>query len=52
MPAMRVMIPRRETRRTTLFAVVATLHAGVDLSEENLLHDIRSALAADDETSR
>jgi cytochrome oxidase Cu insertion factor (SCO1/SenC/PrrC family) len=31
---------------------VATLHAGADLSEENLLHDIRTALAADDETSR
>ena len=31
---------------------VATLHAGADLSEENLLHDIRSALAADRETSR
>lgn len=25
---------------------VATLHAGVDLSEDNLLHDIRTALAA------
>jgi len=24
---------------------VATLHAGADLSEENLLHDIRAALA-------
>ena len=31
---------------------VATLHAGADLSEDNLLHDIRSALAADDETPR
>jgi cytochrome oxidase Cu insertion factor (SCO1/SenC/PrrC family) len=31
---------------------VATLHAGADLSEDNLLHDIRSALAADGETSR
>jgi cytochrome oxidase Cu insertion factor (SCO1/SenC/PrrC family) len=31
---------------------VATLHAGIDLSEENLLHDIRSALNAEDETSR
>ncbi len=31
---------------------VATLHAGVDLSEDNLLHDIRSALAADGNTSR
>lgn len=31
---------------------VATLHAGADLSEENLLHDIRYALAAGDETSR
>lgn len=26
---------------------VATLHAGVNLSEENLLHDLRAALAAD-----
>jgi protein SCO1/2 len=31
---------------------VATLHAGADLSEENLLHDIRAALAASGETSR
>jgi cytochrome oxidase Cu insertion factor (SCO1/SenC/PrrC family) len=31
---------------------VATLHAGVDLSEENLLHDIRYALGARGETSR
>ena len=31
---------------------VATLHAGADLSEDNLLHDIRAALAADDEISR
>lgn len=31
---------------------VATLHAGVDLSEENLLHDIRAALAAGGETLR
>jgi hypothetical protein len=31
---------------------VATLHAGADLSEDNLLHDIRSALAADGDTSR
>ena len=31
---------------------VATLHAGADLSEENLLHDIRTALAAGGETSR
>jgi protein SCO1/2 len=30
---------------------VATLHAGADLSEENLLHDIRAALAAADETA-
>jgi len=28
---------------------VATLHSGADLSEENLLHDIRTALAADPE---
>jgi cytochrome oxidase Cu insertion factor (SCO1/SenC/PrrC family) len=31
---------------------VATLHAGADSSEDNLLHDIRSALAADGDTSR
>lgn len=31
---------------------VATLHAGVDLNEANLLHDIRSALDAGDETTR
>jgi cytochrome oxidase Cu insertion factor (SCO1/SenC/PrrC family) len=31
---------------------VATLHAGVDLSEDNLLHDIRAALAAGGDTSR
>ena len=31
---------------------VATLHAGADLSEDNLLNDIRSALAADGDTSR
>lgn len=31
---------------------VATLHAGADLSEDNLLHDIRYALAADGDTSR
>jgi protein SCO1/2 len=31
---------------------VATLHAGADLSEDNLLHDIRAALAAGDENSR
>jgi protein SCO1/2 len=31
---------------------VATLHAGADLSDENLLHDIRYALAAGGETSR
>ena len=31
---------------------VATLHAGADLSEENLLHDIRSALAAGGDPSR
>lgn len=30
---------------------VATLHAGADLSEENLLHDIRSALAAGGDSS-
>lgn len=31
---------------------VATLHAGVDLNEDNLLHDIRLALGAGDENSR
>jgi cytochrome oxidase Cu insertion factor (SCO1/SenC/PrrC family) len=31
---------------------VATLHAGVDLSEPNLLHDIRYALAAGGKTAR
>ena len=31
---------------------VTTLHAGADLSEDNLLHDIRAALAAGDENSR
>jgi cytochrome oxidase Cu insertion factor (SCO1/SenC/PrrC family) len=31
---------------------VATLHAGADLSQDNLLHDIRSALAADADASR
>lgn len=31
---------------------VATLHAGADLSEANLLHDIRYALAARGDTSR
>jgi cytochrome oxidase Cu insertion factor (SCO1/SenC/PrrC family) len=31
---------------------VATLHAGADLSEDNLLHDIRAALAADGDTAR
>lgn len=31
---------------------VATLHAGVDLSEANLLGDIRTALTAESETSR
>ena len=31
---------------------VATLHAGVDLNEANLLHDIRLALGAGDESSR
>lgn len=31
---------------------VATLHAGADLNEQNLLHDIRTALAAGGNTSR
>ena len=30
---------------------LATLHAGVDLSEENLLHDVRTALAAGGKTA-
>lgn len=30
---------------------VATQHAGVDLTEQNLLHDIRTALAAGDQTA-
>lgn len=30
---------------------LATLHAGADLSEDNLLHDIRAALAAADKTA-
>ena len=30
----------------------ATLHAGVDLNEDNLLHDIRLALGAPDENAR
>lgn len=30
---------------------VATQHAGVDLTEQNLLHDIRTALAAGDKTA-
>ncbi len=30
---------------------VATLHVGVDLTEDNLLHDVRAALVADGETS-
>jgi cytochrome oxidase Cu insertion factor (SCO1/SenC/PrrC family) len=57
------MIPSLDTGRDTLHSAplriydrggvwVATLHAGVDLSEENLLHDIRSALAAGGDTSR
>ena len=31
---------------------VSTLHAGVDLTDENLLHDIRTAQGAGDETAR
>lgn len=57
------LLPSLDTGRDTLHSAplriydrdgvwVATLHAGADLSEENLLHDIRSALAADDDTSR
>lgn len=57
------LLPSLDTGRDTLHSAplriydrggvwVATLHAGADLSEENLLHDIRTALAADDETSR
>lgn len=57
------VLPSLDTGRDTLHSAplriydrdgvwVATLHAGADLSEENLLHDIRTALAADSETSR
>jgi cytochrome oxidase Cu insertion factor (SCO1/SenC/PrrC family) len=57
------LLPSLDTGRDTLHSAplriydragvwVATLHAGADLSEENLLHDIRSALAADGESSR
>jgi cytochrome oxidase Cu insertion factor (SCO1/SenC/PrrC family) len=57
------LLPSLDTGRDTLHSAplriydregvwVATLHAGADLSEENLLHDIRTALAADGETSR
>jgi cytochrome oxidase Cu insertion factor (SCO1/SenC/PrrC family) len=57
------VLPSLDTGRDTLHSAplrvydrdgvwVATLHAGVDLSEENLLHDIRHALAAGGETSR
>jgi cytochrome oxidase Cu insertion factor (SCO1/SenC/PrrC family) len=57
------LLPSLDTGRDTLHSAplriydregiwVATLHAGADLSEENLLHDIRSALAAGGETSR
>jgi cytochrome oxidase Cu insertion factor (SCO1/SenC/PrrC family) len=57
------VLPSLDTGRDTLHSAplrvydrdgvwVATLHAGVDLSEENLLHDIRYALAAGGETSR
>jgi cytochrome oxidase Cu insertion factor (SCO1/SenC/PrrC family) len=57
------LLPSLDTGRDTLHSAplriydregvwVATLHAGADLSEENLLHDIRYALAVDGETSR
>jgi protein SCO1 len=51
------ILPSLDTGRDTLHSAplriydrdgvwVATLHSGVDLTEENLLHDIRTALAA------
>jgi cytochrome oxidase Cu insertion factor (SCO1/SenC/PrrC family) len=57
------VLPSLDTGRDTLHSAplriydhegvwVATLHAGVDLNEENLLHDIRTALAAGGDTSR
>jgi cytochrome oxidase Cu insertion factor (SCO1/SenC/PrrC family) len=57
------LLPSLDTGRDTLHSAplriydregvwVATLHAGADLSEESLLHDIRYALAAGGETSR
>jgi protein SCO1 len=57
------LLPSLDTGRDTVHSAplriydrdgvwVATLHAGADLSEDNLLHDIRAALAADGETSR
>jgi cytochrome oxidase Cu insertion factor (SCO1/SenC/PrrC family) len=57
------LLPSLDTGRDTVHSAplriydrdgiwVATLHAGADLSEENLLHDIRYALAAGGESSR
>lgn len=56
------LLPSLDTGRDTLHSAplrvydragvwAATLHAGADLSEENLLHDIRAALATATETS-
>lgn len=57
------LLPSLDTGRDTLHSAplriydrdgvwVATLHAGADLSEENLIHDIRHALRAGGDTSR
>jgi cytochrome oxidase Cu insertion factor (SCO1/SenC/PrrC family) len=57
------VLPSLDTGRDTLHSAplriydrsgiwVATLHAGADLSETNLLHDIRVALAARDDATR
>jgi cytochrome oxidase Cu insertion factor (SCO1/SenC/PrrC family) len=57
------VLPSLDTGRDTLHSAplriydrsgiwVATLHAGADLSEANLLHDIRVALAARDDATR
>jgi protein SCO1 len=57
------LLPSADTGQDTLHSAplriydrngvwVATLHAGVDLSEDNLLHDIRYAIAASGDSSR
>lgn len=57
------LLPSLDTGRDTLHSAplriydrhgvwIDTLHAGADLSEENLLHDIRTALSAGGDTSR